>query len=87
VFSPAALQQAYEMLTAGTPLAGSSLEVEGLPDRRQCSRCGDAFTVSAEDVAGHLVICPRCGEPSLLEVGTGLEVLSITTTEGPSPAV
>lgn len=79
VFSAEALQQAYEMLTAGTPLAGSQLEVDDLPDQRRCSRCGAAFTVSSEDVAGHLVICPDCGEPSLLGVTPGLEVVAIST--------
>ena len=78
IFSPEALQQAYEMLTAGTPLAGSRLAVEEFPERRECRRCGDAFAVSPDLTAGHLVICPRCGEVSALELGVGLDVVGIT---------
>ncbi|MGP8161121.1 MAG: hydrogenase/urease maturation nickel metallochaperone HypA [Candidatus Dormibacteria bacterium] len=78
VFSPEALEQAYEMLTAGTPLAGSRLAIEDPPEQRACSRCGVSFTLSHDDMAGHLVLCPSCGEPSALEVGTGIEVLGIT---------
>ncbi len=78
IYSAAALRQAYGVLTAGTPLAGSRLEVEDLPDRRECARCGSAYAVSPEDVAGHLVVCPHCGEPSPREVGTGVEIVGVT---------
>ncbi len=78
IYSAAALRQAYAVLTAGTPLAGSRLEVEDLPDRRECARCGSAYAVAPQDVAGHLVVCPHCGEPSPLEVGTGLEIVGVT---------
>ena len=78
VFSPEALQQAYEMLTAGTPLAGSRLGIEDPPEQRTCSRCGIAFTLTRDDVAGHLVLCPTCGEPSAVELAAAIEVLGIT---------
>jgi len=78
VYSPEALEQAYEILVPGTPLAGSHLVVDPLAERRACSRCGGSFEVSQERLAGHLVICPDCGEPSLLEVDTGLELVSIS---------
>ena len=76
-FSPEALQQAYEMLTPGTPLEGSTLVVEDLPQARSCSSCGRIWTVTREDLAGHLVVCPSCGSLSPIEGSTGLEVVEI----------
>ncbi len=79
VFSPEALRQAYEMLACGTPLAGSRLVVEEMADRRKCARCEVAWTVSRDDVAGHVVICPSCGAPLPLEGAAGIELLGIRT--------
>lgn len=79
VFSPDALRQAYQMLTEDTPLRGSRLLVEELADCRQCARCGTAWTVSPDDVAGHLVICPSCGALTPLGGGAVIELLSCTT--------
>ena len=64
VYIPEALRQAYEMLVQDTPLEGSRLVVESLPDLRTCPACGTSRTVMPEDVAGHLLICPSCGAPS-----------------------
>ncbi len=85
VFSPEALLQAYEMLTEETPLAGSHLVVEELADRRECATCREIWTVSGNDVAGHLIICPSCGTPSPLEGGSGIELLEITNKEQWNP--
>ena len=79
VFSPEALRQAYEMLTGDTPLRGSRLAVDEMADRRTCTWCAAAWTVSLDDVAGHLVICPSCGAPSPLGGGAGIELLGIRT--------
>ena len=77
VFSPEALQQAYEMLTEDTPLSGSRLLIEELADRRECAQCGMAWVVSPDDVAGQLVICPSCGAPAPLDAGAAIELLEI----------
>lgn len=82
VFSPDALLQAYQMLTADTPLSGSHLLVEELADRRECPSCGAAWAVSADDVAGHLVICPSCGALSPLDTGDTLELLEVKRSVG-----
>jgi hydrogenase nickel incorporation protein HypA/HybF len=76
-FSPEALQQAYEMLTPGTPLEGSALEVQDLPQERSCSACGRTWSVSREDLAGHLVVCPSCGALSPIEGSTALELIEV----------
>lgn len=81
VFSPESLQQAYEVLTAETPLAGSRLVVEEAIDQRECSACGTAWTVSREDVVGHLVVCPSCGSPSPLGDHIGIELLALEREE------
>ncbi len=77
VFSPEAMEQAYEMLTQDTPLAGSRLVVEALADRRECAACGQPWTVSRDDVAGHLLVCPSCGALSPLEGGSGIELVGV----------
>jgi len=76
--SPEALEQAYEMLTQDTPLEGSRLMVEELPDERECPACGGSWAVAHGDLVGHVLVCPSCGALSPIEGGTGLEVLGIT---------
>lgn len=77
LFSPEALQQAWEMLVREAPLAGSRLVVEELAMTRQCAECGTAWQVSRTDVTGHLVVCPSCGAVSGVDGGEGLEVLEV----------
>jgi len=78
VFSPEALQQAYELLTGETPLEGSRLEVEELPDERTCATCGRSWLVSRDDLVGHVLVCPSCGALSGIEGGSGIEVVAVT---------
>ena len=82
VFSPEALQQAYQMLTEDTPLCGSRLLVDELADRRECALCGARWLVSSDDLAGHLVVCPSCGALSPLDAGAAIELLEIRSSAG-----
>jgi Zn finger protein HypA/HybF involved in hydrogenase expression len=82
VFSPEALRQAYEMLTEDTPLSGSRLLVAELADHRECAHCREAWTVSPDDVAGHLAVCPSCGALSPVDAGAAIELLEITSSTG-----
>jgi len=84
-FSPEALEQAYEMLAQDTPLEGSRLVVEGFAEVRSCAACERTWNVTAEDVTGHLVLCPSCGTPSTIEGGAGIEVLGISWSAASSP--
>lgn len=77
-FSPEALEQAFEMLTAGTPLEGSRLVVEERREERSCPACGHTWTVAPDDVAGHVVLCPSCGQPLPISDVATLEVIGIT---------
>jgi Zn finger protein HypA/HybF involved in hydrogenase expression len=78
VFSPESLQQAYEMQTIDTPLAGSRLVVEEAADRRRCAVCGADWGLSRDDVAGHTVICPTCGALSPIDETATLELVDVT---------
>jgi hydrogenase nickel incorporation protein HypA/HybF len=79
-FSPEALQQAYEMLTRDTPLEGSRLVIEELSDEHGCPECRTSWTLTPDDVAGHLLICPSCGAPSEIEGAASLAVVGVGRT-------
>jgi Zn finger protein HypA/HybF involved in hydrogenase expression len=83
VFSPEALQQGYEMLVSETALEGSRLVVEELADERECPSCGEVWTVSRDDVTGHLLVCPSCGALSSVEGGSGIEIVAVTASSHP----
>jgi Zn finger protein HypA/HybF involved in hydrogenase expression len=76
-FSPEALAQAYEMLTQGTRFEGSRLVVAELVEHRQCASCGADWTLTPDEVIGHLVVCPLCGATSLLGSSTGLRLVNV----------
>lgn len=74
------LQFAYEVLTEGTILEGSTLEVEAVHPRSRCVECGAEF----EHDRFH-VRCPECNSPATtLIAGKELEIASIDV-EIPDP--
>ena len=76
-YSPEALVQAYEMLAEGTRLEGSRLVVAEADQRRQCLSCGASWTLTPDEVIGHLVVCPSCGAASLLGGTAGLRLVEV----------
>ncbi len=80
IFTPEALQQAYEMLTRDTRLESSRLVVEELHSEQECPSCGDSWEVSRDYLVGHLLVCPSCGAVSSIEAGHGVEVVAIART-------
>ncbi|MDP8244474.1 MAG: hydrogenase maturation nickel metallochaperone HypA [Candidatus Hinthialibacter antarcticus] len=76
-FSEGALIQAFEMLTVDTPLQGSELIVEAYSVEKTCPNCNFTETVEADDLVGHLHICPECGHAEQVDEASGLEVLEI----------
>ena len=68
---PDAMQFCYELVTAGTPLAGSMLEIEQTPGRAHCRTCGDHFAM-----IDLILLCP-CGSADV-EVVTGKELRVIS---------
>jgi Zn finger protein HypA/HybF involved in hydrogenase expression len=76
-FSEEALLQGFEVLSRGTPLAGARLEIEVAEVQATCV-CGQAQTVTADDLIGHLLVCPACGALVDLPALAELEVLDLT---------
>jgi Zn finger protein HypA/HybF involved in hydrogenase expression len=77
-YSPEALEQAWAMLTLDSPLEGSRLVVEERLDERVCGGCGTTWAVALGDVAGHVVLCPSCGTPAPVDLGSGIVVLGVS---------
>jgi hydrogenase nickel incorporation protein HypA/HybF len=65
---PEALRFGYETMVVDTPLAGSTLEIESLPVKAVCRKCGLSF--EAHDF---IFICPNC-ESGDNEVTQGQEL-------------
>ena len=65
---PEALRFGYETMVVDTPLAGSTLEIESLPVKAICRKCGHSF--EAHDF---IFICPNC-ESGDNEVTQGQEL-------------
>jgi hydrogenase nickel incorporation protein HypA/HybF len=69
-----ALQFGYDLATCGTPLAGSSLEIENLPVVIFCGVCRCERTLSGVQSFR----CPCCGTPSGdIRQGRELEIASV----------
>jgi hydrogenase nickel incorporation protein HypA/HybF len=69
---PDAMHFCYELVTAGTPLAGSTLEIEQTPGRASCRTCGNDV-----ELADLILLCP-CGSADVeLTAGKELRVLSV----------
>jgi hydrogenase nickel incorporation protein HypA/HybF len=81
VASRESLQTAYEILTRGTPLEGSSLEIAEVPGHAVCEACG--FAGSAADLGDEvseppaLILCPHCGSPLLVTAGAGIALVDV----------
>jgi hydrogenase nickel incorporation protein HypA/HybF len=72
------LEFCYGIVTEGTRLAGSRLEVETQPVVIHCAPCGK--DVEIEGV--HSLRCPLCGEPSYdMRKGRELEIDSVEIDE------
>jgi hydrogenase nickel incorporation protein HypA/HybF len=53
---PESLEFYYSLLTRGTSLEGSRLEMDTVEARGLCPACGETFPVEAP-----LIVCPLCG--------------------------
>ena len=69
---PDAMMFCYELVTAGTPLEGSTLEIEQVPGAAHCRTCGQDFPLS--DL---ILLCP-CGSADVsILAGRELRVRSV----------
>jgi hydrogenase nickel incorporation protein HypA/HybF len=70
---PEALGLAFEVVTAGTPAEGATLEIETVEVVCRCQVCAEEFTP-----ADFIFCCPRCGRPSSdVRRGRELELASL----------
>jgi hydrogenase nickel incorporation protein HypA/HybF len=76
---PSALDFAFELVAAGTNVAGAELEVEQVMPRIRCARC--RFET---DVSGFPLACLRCGGLDVdIVAGDELLVASVELEEEP----
>jgi hydrogenase nickel incorporation protein HypA/HybF len=65
---PESLRLAYEILSQGTPLAGSALDLQDRPVTGRCQTCGWRGAIEES-----VFLCPDCGSANL-EVISGMEL-------------
>ncbi len=91
ILSEEALKEAWRILSEGTPLAGSQLELERMSTRVRCTSCGYEGSPGqlSPDEGWHAQIpilsCPKCGER--VEVVQGKELAAVSLTVDTPPTV
>lgn len=69
---PNAMRFCFDLVTAGTPLAGAELDIEQPEGRARCRTCGDEFVLT--DL---ILLCP-CGSADVqVLAGSELAVASV----------
>lgn len=79
-----ALLQGFEMLARGTPLEGARLEIEVVDHMIDCL-CGIERPVLAEELVGHVWVCPNCGHLEEIDEEDDLSLLDVTLTPLAAP--
>lgn len=80
-FSADALEQAFAALSPGTRLDGAALLVEDVETRFSCPHCGHSQTITADDLVGHLFLCPGCDAVQEIDEAHDLELLEVRAEE------
>lgn len=76
-FSEEVLRQTFDVISAGTPLAGAELVVEVAVLHIACN-CGYTGTVNSNDLIGHhMFVCPSCGGLKEIAEAHDLELLEV----------
>ena len=75
-FSEKALLQAFSVLSQGTPLEGADVKVETVGTKFKC-QCGHEQTITADDLIGHIFVCPQCGRAQEIDEAHELELLEV----------
>lgn len=78
---PETLEYCWAMVTEGSPLAGSTLDIDHVPVVLDCRDCAERTTV--EEVL--LLTCAGCGSGNIVMV-TGEELLVTSIDVDPAPA-
>ncbi len=83
------LETAYEILTRGTQLERSQLDITTVAGRAECPACG--FHGAGADLGEELseppalLLCPRCASPLLVTAGAGIALLGVQITDRGAP--
>lgn len=80
-FDDGALRQAFAMLVPGTPLDGAALDV-AVEDLDFACDCGHRRVLSADDLIGHLFVCPACGAAREVAHSDDLTVVEVVAQVG-----
>lgn len=78
-FSEDALLQAFEMLTQGTLLHGVLLEIERVDHVVDCP-CGLEQPIRADDLVGHIWVCPNCAHVEEVDDEDDLQLVGFALT-------
>ncbi|MCX7020294.1 MAG: hydrogenase maturation nickel metallochaperone HypA [bacterium] len=80
-FSEDALLQAFEVASRQTILEGAELIIETVKLDHTCA-CGHRQLVMADDLIGHMFVCPKCGEISECAGHMDLELIDVIIESG-----
>jgi Zn finger protein HypA/HybF involved in hydrogenase expression len=75
-FSEEVLRQTFDIVSAGTPLAGAELVIDIATLRVTCA-CGRSSEVNSGDLVGHLFVCPHCGVFMEIAEAHDLELIEV----------
>jgi Zn finger protein HypA/HybF involved in hydrogenase expression len=73
------LRQAFTMLAADGPLANAALECEQFEVVLTCPVCGFAGALDHDHLAGHVQVCPQCGDISGDSQLAEMELIGVVT--------
>lgn len=80
-FSEEALRQAFEVFARETPLDGAALVIDTVNLHHRCV-CGYEQVITADDLIGHMFVCPTCGTMREVEEAHDLELLHVIKPGG-----
>lgn len=75
-FSESALLQTFTAVTKGTPLENADLKIQVVVLNLRCA-CGKERRIDADDLVGHMYVCPDCGHVKEIEEAHDLELLGV----------
>jgi Zn finger protein HypA/HybF involved in hydrogenase expression len=78
-FLEEALVQGFEMLARGTMLEGARLEIEVVDHMVSCP-CGVKRPILADELVGHVWVCPNRGHLEEIDEEDDLSLLDVTLT-------
>lgn len=75
-FSEEVLRQTFDVLSAGTPLAGAELVVDVTVLYVTCA-CGYMSHINSENLVGHMFMCPECEGVREIDEAHELELIEV----------